>query len=140
MPWRLLTACSGRFRFTTLVHANYKRFIELLFTRGGGAFKDKYAAVLTTSIHFFDHTALDYTNGICDDLGMKFVGSYSAAMDDLLKKEERNRLLLFANGFLHAIESFVVVPRRFPPVVHNSPAYAPGPPSKTVDTLARTSS
>jgi multimeric flavodoxin WrbA len=121
-----------------LVHANYKRFIELLFAKGeGGAFKNKYTAVLTTSIHFFDHTAHDYMNGICDDLGMKFVGSYSAAMDDLLKEEERDRLLLFANGFLHAIESGGVVPRRFPPVVHDSPAYAPGPSSKKVETLGK---
>ena len=120
-----------------LVHANYKRFIELLFAKGGGAFKDKYAAVLTTSIHFFDHTAHDYLNGICDDLGMKFVGSYSAAMDDLLKKEERDRLLLFAKGFLHDIENGVAVPRRFRPVVHDSPVYAPGPPGKRVETLGK---
>ncbi len=121
-----------------LVHANYKRFIELLFARGGGgAFKDKYAGVLTTSIHFFDHTAIDYMNGICDDLGMKFVGSYSAAMDDLLKKEERDRLLLFASGFLHDIENRVATPRRFRPVVHDLPAYAPGPSVKKVGTLGK---
>ena len=96
-----------------LVHGNYKRFIELLFAEGGGAFRNKYTAVLTTSIHFFDHTAHNYLNGICDDLGMKFVGSYSAAMGDLLKEEERDRLLLFANGFLHHIENGVATPRRF---------------------------
>ena len=92
--------CSGHFRFTT----NWSTQItsgssSFCLPEAVGAFKDKYAGVLTTSIHFFDHTAIDYMNGICDDLGMKFVGSYSAAMDDLLKKEERDRLLLFAKGF-----------------------------------------
>ena len=88
-----------------LVHGGYKRFIELVFARGAGtAFEGKYAAVLTTSIHFFDHTAHEYLNGICDDLGMKYVGSYSAEMQDLLREQERDRLLLFADDFLHAIE------------------------------------
>ena len=121
-----------------LVHAHYKRFIELLFARGGaGAFKDKYAAVLTTSIHFFDHTAHDYINGICDDLGMKFVGSYSAAMDDLLKEEERDRLLLFADDFFHAIQNGVATPKRFRPVVYDALAYDPGLPATKVDTFGK---
>jgi multimeric flavodoxin WrbA len=121
-----------------LVHGNYKRFIEILFDRGGvDAFKDKYAAVLTTSIHFFDHTAIDYLNGICDDLGMKFVGAYSAKMDDLLEERERDRLLLFAEGFRQAIESRVAVPKRFQPVVHDSPVYAPGPSLKRVETQGK---
>ena len=120
-----------------LVHAHYKRFIELIFAKGGEAFKDKYTAVLTTSIHFFDHTAHDYMNGICDDLGMKFVGSYSAAMDDLLKEEERERLLLFADDFFHAIQNGVATPRRFQPVVHSGSSYDPGPPATKVDTFSK---
>jgi len=121
-----------------LVHAHYKRFIELLFARGGaGAFKDKYTAVLTTSIHFFDHTAHDYINGICDDLGMKFVGSYSAAMDDLLKEQERDRLLLFADDFFHAIQDGVATPKRFRPVVYDAFAYDPGLPATKVDTFGK---
>jgi multimeric flavodoxin WrbA len=121
-----------------LVHAHYKRFIELLFARGDRqAFKDKYAAALTTSIHFFDHTAHDYLNGICDDLGMRFVDSYSAAMDDLLKEQERDRLLLFAEGFLQAIQDGAAVPRRFRPVEHDGFAYQPGEPSRKVATLAK---
>lgn len=38
-----------------LVHAHYKRFIELVFERGAGeAFRGKHAAALSTSIRFFD--------------------------------------------------------------------------------------
>jgi multimeric flavodoxin WrbA len=119
-----------------LVHGNYKRFIELLFARGAGeAFKNKYTAVLTTSIHFFDHAAHDYMNGICDDLGMKFIASYSAAMDDLLKEQERDRFLLFADDFFHAIENGIATPRRFRPVVHDALSYEPGPPATKTDTF-----
>jgi len=48
-----------------LVHSHYKRFIELVFERGAGeAFRKKYTASLSTSIHFFDHTAHNYINAV----------------------------------------------------------------------------
>ena len=88
-----------------LVHAHYKRFIELLFERQvEQTFEGKYAAILTTSIHFFDHTAHEYVHGICDDLGMKFCGVYSAEMYDLRKEKERDRLLLFTNAFFETVK------------------------------------
>src|SRR5664279_5729189 len=72
--------------YILLVHAHYKRFIELIFERGAqAAFAGKYAASLSTSIHFFDHTAHNYIHAICDDLGMRFVESFSPDMVDLLK-------------------------------------------------------
>ena len=87
--------------YIMLVHGQYKRFIELVFAKGAGsAFEGKHAAVLSTSIHFFDHTAHEYLNGICDDLGMKYAGSYSAEMMDLCDAKERDRFLLFANDYL----------------------------------------
>jgi NAD(P)H-dependent FMN reductase len=61
-----------------LVPSQYKRFIELIWERGTtGAFKGKYAAALSTSIHFFDHIAHSYMNAICDDLSMQFFGGFS---------------------------------------------------------------
>src|SRR4030043_2244867 len=46
-----------------LVPSQYKRFIELIWEREtADVFKDKYTAVLSTSIHFFDHTAHNYRN------------------------------------------------------------------------------
>ena len=72
------------------MHAHYKRFIELVFERGAqAAFAGKYAASLSTSIHFFDHTAHNYIHAICDDLGMRFVESFSPDMTDLLNEEGR---------------------------------------------------
>src|SRR5512136_1104407 len=88
-----------------LVSSQYKRFIELIWEREAvDVFKNKYTAVLTTSIHFFDHTAHNYMNAICDDLEMKYVGSFSAEMYDLVKGVERGRLLMFGRNFFEAIE------------------------------------
>ncbi len=68
-----------------LVPSQYKRFIELISERGAEAvFEHKYTAALTTSIHFYDHTAHNYIHAVCDDLGMKYVGSFSADMRDLM--------------------------------------------------------
>ena len=72
--------------YVFLVSSQYKRFIEILWERNGAdAFRDKYAATLSTSIHFFDHTAHNYIRAICDDLDMRFAGAFSAEMHDLLK-------------------------------------------------------
>src|SRR3972149_8799857 len=54
-----------------LVHSNYKKFIELIWERRAqSSFSNKYTASISTSIHFYDHTAHNYVNGICDDLDM----------------------------------------------------------------------
>ena len=68
-----------------LVCSQYKRFIELIFERNRtGVFREKHAAALSTSIHFFDHTAMNYINAVCDDLGMYFLDGLTPKMDDLL--------------------------------------------------------
>jgi len=88
-----------------LVSSQYKRFIELIFERNSvSTFRGKPAAVLTTSIKFFDHTAHNYLRDICGDLEMKFFGSYSAEMYDLFKSKERRRLTLFGQMYIQAIK------------------------------------
>ncbi|MCK7510753.1 MAG: hypothetical protein MZV70_46265 [Desulfobacterales bacterium] len=77
----------------------------MIFERNAtAAFHGKPAAVLTTSINFFDYTAHNYIHAICDDLQMKFFGSYSAEMNDLLKSQERRRLETFGELFITAIK------------------------------------
>lgn len=91
--------------YVMLVCSQYKRFIELIFERNKQqVFKDKYTAVLSTSIHFYDHTAQNYIHAICDDLGMKYVGYFSADSWDLLYPKRRARWLIFAEQFIEAIE------------------------------------
>jgi len=103
-----------------LVASQYKRFIELIFENNStAAFKGKYAAVLTTSIHFYDHTAHNYINAVCDDLEMNFIVSYSAEMNDLFKSKERQRLKTFGEVFLQAIR------QKTPAIKSNRPLIAP---------------
>ena len=117
-----------------LVHSGYKRFIELIWERGAAdAFRDKYAATLSTSIHFFDHTAHNYMHGICDDLDMTFVESFSADMPDLLKEKERYALRLFAAEFFDAIERGTRPQRTYSPVVWREFDYVPGRSEERID-------
>jgi multimeric flavodoxin WrbA len=124
--------------YVMLVHAGYKRFIELVFERAGqDAFRGKYAAVLSTSIKFYDHTAHDYMHSICDDLDMQYVGGYSAAMYDLQQSSEQDRLLGFAADFLDAMANRRPTVKAYLPLSSRSPDYAPGPATHQVATGER---
>jgi multimeric flavodoxin WrbA len=106
--------------YTLLVASQYKRFIELIFERNAASvFRGKPAAVLTTSINFFDYTAHNYINAVCDDLQMNYFGSYSAEMNDLLKYKERQRLKTFGELFIKAIKDGT------PSIKNNKPLIAP---------------
>lgn len=112
--------------YVMLVSSQYKRFIELITERSvENAFKDKYAALVCTSIHFYDHTAINYINAISDDLEMKFVGSFSADMMDLMEDEQREHLISFAEDFFYTIENKLSTSRRFPPLKSREFTYTP---------------
>ena len=90
--------------YILLVCSQYKRFIELIDERGAAtAFQGKHAVTLSTSINYFDSNAHTYMRSVCEDLGQRFVGSYSAEMNDLTRADERRRLGLFAEDFFAAI-------------------------------------
>jgi multimeric flavodoxin WrbA len=109
-----------------LVSSQYKRFIELIHKRESiFAFRGKPAAVLSTSINYFDHTAHNYMNAICDDLQMKFMDFYSAEMNDLLKPRERQRLKLFGEAFILAIKEGAPAIRNNSPLIASTFAYQP---------------
>ncbi len=116
-----------------LVPSNFKRFIELIFERNAeGIFQDKYTAFLSTSIHFFDHTAHNYIHAVCDDLNMRFVGSFSADMSDLRKPKERERLELFAGNYFEVIENRTPTTKKYMPVIRRNFDYIP---SKVIESL-----
>jgi multimeric flavodoxin WrbA len=111
-----------------LVPAQLKRFIELVFLRNAaGAFSGKYAASLTTSIHFFDHTAHAYLHAIAEDLGMKHAGSFMAKMDDLLLEKNQENLILFADDFLETVRRKPTIQPSFPPLSGEIRQYRSGP-------------
>ena len=112
--------------YVMLVSSQYKRFIELISERNvENAFKDKYAALVCTSIHFYDHTAINYINAICEDLEMKFVGFFSADMYDLMVKEQRENLISFAEDFFSTIENKLPTTKRFPSLKPRDFEYTP---------------
>jgi multimeric flavodoxin WrbA len=121
-----------------LVPSQYKRFIELLWeTSSTGVFKDKYAAVLTTSIHFYDHIAHSYLNAVCDDLSMRFFGGFSADMYDLLKEKERERFLSFFSAFFDATQNKAPTLKNHLPLRPLSLKYSPGEPEGILDTAGK---
>ena len=104
-----------------------KRFVELIFERKAGeSFTGKYATVITSSMHFYDHTAQNYIHGISEDLGMKFVEGFSAEMEDLLTAENREQLEQWGKFFIRHIEKEIPVPRKFNPIQHSIPEFIPG--------------
>ncbi len=53
------------------VPAQYMRFIELISERKVEyVYSDKYAAAISTSIRFYDHTGHNYIRRVCEDMGM----------------------------------------------------------------------
>lgn len=121
--------------YVFLVHSQYKRFIELITERSAeAAFKGKPAAILTTSIHFYDHTAHNYMHGICDDLDMNFYASYSAEMNDLFKENEREKLLHFSRGFFEAIVRKAPAMKVYLPLHLQTSEYTPKTVPNPVDT------
>jgi multimeric flavodoxin WrbA len=112
-----------------LAPAQLKRFVELLFERPGAkeAFAGKYATSLTTSVHFYDHTAHNYIRGVSEDLGLRCLPGFSAGMDDLLSAAGRERLAAFANDFFRDVADQAPAARVFAPVNSAVPEFNPPP-------------
>jgi multimeric flavodoxin WrbA len=118
-----------------LVPAQLKRFIELVFMRNAAsAFSEKYAASLTTSIRFFDHTANAYLHAISEDLGMSWAGSFPAKMEDLLHEKNQRDLILFADDFFETVTRKPKIQPTYPPLPGDMPQYRPGPVPLPFDT------
>ncbi|MCG8688882.1 MAG: NAD(P)H-dependent oxidoreductase, partial [Desulfobacterales bacterium] len=120
--------------YVTTVPSQYHRFIEMISEKKKEAvFKDKYAAVITTSIHFFDHTAHTFMRAVCEDLGMKYVDGFSPDMYDLLKEDQQNQLLNFAKHFVDVVKTEKNTSKLFAPLVHDPIVYSPGPVKNKID-------
>jgi multimeric flavodoxin WrbA len=124
--------------YILLVCSQYKRFIELIAERGAGdAFRDRYAASLSTSINYYDTTAHRYIQAVSEDLGMKYLGSYSANMQDLMKPEERRRLEGFATDLFASIERGIRPARLYPPLAYVPWTFSLEAPQRRVPTDGR---
>ena len=116
-----------------LVSAQYVRFIELISERkAADAFKNKYAAALSTSIHYFDHIAHTYIRSVAEDLAMKYVDGLSLDIHDLSTERERKNLIIFTETFINAIECNHTLSRWFRPLTFSEFSYQPSAPEETV--------
>ena len=116
------------------VPAQYMRFIELISERGvEDAFENKYAAVMTTSIHFYDHTAHNYMRAVCEDLCMKYVDAISLDIIDMMEEKRRREMIVFAEGFFKAIQEQAATSKLFKPLTFSHFAYQPAKPETRTD-------
>jgi multimeric flavodoxin WrbA len=121
-----------------LVPSQLKHFIELVFARNvKDAFSGKYAASLSTSIHFFDHTAHDYLHAVSEDLGMHWAGFFSAKMEDLLSVQHQEELVGFCSDFLDTASRRPPVQRWYLPVTSTNVSYRPGPAPEALKTRGK---
>ncbi len=97
--------------YLNLVPSQLKRFIELVFARGGEAIlRGKYATAISTSVHFYDDLAHEYLHAVSEDLGLRFVPGFSAGPSYLLTPEARDDLLGFARHFLEIAAARTTLP------------------------------
>jgi multimeric flavodoxin WrbA len=116
------------------IPAQLKRFVELMYERNiSELFACKYAASISTSVHFFDQKVHEYLQGISEDFGMRWAGMFSAKMDDLLKPEYQQKLLIFADDIFKTCREKRVVSKVYPPLTDNTNRYLPGKLSNPVD-------
>jgi len=109
-----------------LLPSQMKRFIELLWERDGeGAFQDKYATSIITSIHFCDDFPMNYIHGVSEDLGMKYVTGYSIHMNDMDIKDKRKGMSLFSKYFFEIVKNRIPVPKIYAPITYKPIEYHP---------------
>ncbi len=74
--------------YTFLAPYQLHRFMELLKASGANI-SGKFATQITTSKHFYDVTAHKWVEENAWDLGLKYLGGFSADMEDLHEREGR---------------------------------------------------
>ncbi len=112
--------------YIMMIPSQLKSFIEMIFeNKVEFAFNNKYSAALTTSIHFFDKTACNYINGICDDLNMNYIDEFTAGINDLTEPEKQRNLLNFAEYFFNSIKNKVITPKNNSAIIPQISSYTP---------------
>ncbi len=96
------------------VNSQYKHFVEMINEKKAQHnFNGKYCGIICTSIHFFDHTAVNYINAVCDDLKMNYAGYYSAHMNDLMNKRNQSALESFFTRLLNFSKNRIPVQKNY---------------------------
>lgn len=120
--------------YICLVPAQYKHFIELVYDNGVEEdFRGKHTIILTTSKHYYDHTAINYLHAVCDDLNMKFQGVYSADMYELLSSVRQRKLMDFIALVFEAVEMDQMTTRVYDPLPKSQFSYTPSTPTGKIN-------
>jgi multimeric flavodoxin WrbA len=112
--------------YVLLVPAPLKRVLERLVERAPPTLVGKPATTISTSAHFYDHTAHHYVRAVCADLGMPYLEGLSAGFSDLLEPAGQASLEGFFAYFVAHVQQrlpFDPPARPLQPVTHR---YAPG--------------
>ncbi|WFD11500.1 NAD(P)H-dependent oxidoreductase [Tepidibacter hydrothermalis] len=122
-----------------LIPAHMKEFIEKIDEYNlVDKFSNKYCVTYSTSIHYYDHTAHDYMEGICNDFDMKYLGSLSHDMKDLIKEESQKELEFFFNNFIQSIKTNELTSKRFKKTSRYNYNYKNNESEKKIKTTKRT--
>ncbi len=93
--------------YTFLVPFQIMRFIEIIKERGSHkVFRNKFTSQISTSHHFYDHTAYNYLKLVCEDWGMNNIAGHLAGAMDLLDKHGVKRFNDFLKEILWMIEHY----------------------------------
>ncbi|QOR36704.1 NAD(P)H-dependent oxidoreductase [Clostridium sp. 'deep sea'] len=94
--------------YTFLVPYQLIKFIELLTENTDVCkLKGKYTSQLSTSRHFYDHTAYNYLLQICEDFNMNIIPGHISDMEDLKRVEGQKNLATFLKEIeLHVNNNF----------------------------------
>ncbi len=112
--------------YTLVVPYQLMKFIELVFEKKAAKyFKGKYATAISTSAHFYDHTAHNYLQAISEELKLNYLPGFSAEMDDLFKEDRRKLFVQFAEHFFQIINEKRPCEIKFGPIKGKISEYKP---------------
>ena len=114
------------------------RFIELIRERkADSVFVGKYAASISTSIHYLDHFAEQYIRAESENLGMQFFDHLSLDMRDIMKTDKRDNLCLFFGYFANCISNARPLPKQTVPPLLSGFCYESGKPAHEFETSGK---
>lgn len=101
------------------VSSGYMQSLQLL-VRQGHRFPALHGAIITTSIHFFDHTAVNYVGSVAESLGISVIGELTFKMNDLTSAESRKVLKKSFEHWKQVTARNLELGRRYPDYPKNS--------------------
>ncbi|MBN2340494.1 MAG: NAD(P)H-dependent oxidoreductase [Deltaproteobacteria bacterium] len=109
------------------VSSQLMSFIETV-THGpyAACLKNKPVAVISTSIHYYDHLAHQYMRAVCEDLHMRFIDGLSLDIADLHNSDIRKIMRQFAQNFADSINNGYESPKQFAELPRSTFTYQSG--------------